>query len=104
MLFLFSLSPKLVVRKHKQVNASLPTLSTSKTSCAALGEVYHKAWLASGGLFRTKIEQDCIQDLMYRGALATRGKGGMAIAVLRMLTVLHKLKRFPFTQTMLSRL
>ena len=104
LVFLFSLSPDLVTRLHKQVKMSLPNLSFSKAACEALGEVYHKAWQASGGVFRSKIEEDCIQDFMYRGILAPRGKGGMAIPVLRILNVLHKQKRSPPTQSMLSRL
>ena len=42
------------------------------------GEVYHKAWLTSGGEFKARLEQDCIQDLMYRGVLASRDKGGIS--------------------------
>lgn len=104
LVFLFSLNPELIPKLHKQVKLSMPSLSASKANCEALGEVYQKAWLASGGIFRAKIEEDCIQDLMYRGVLGNRCKGGMAVPVLRILSVLHKQKRSPPTQSMLSRL
>jgi len=41
---------------------------------------------------------------MYRGVLATRSKGGIAVTVLRVLAILHKQKRSPATQSMLTKL
>ncbi len=33
---------------------------------------YLKAWQNSSGTFRSRVEDDCIQDLMYHGILANR--------------------------------
>ena len=68
--FLHSLSPALVLRLHQESRASLPRLS--KAGCRGLGEVYHKAWLVSGGEFRARLETDCLQDLMYRGMVGRK--------------------------------
>ena len=68
------------------------------------GEVYHKAWLASGGEFKARLEQDCIQDLMYRGVLASRDKGGVSGHVARVLSYFRQQERSQPTQNMMARL
>jgi hypothetical protein len=40
-----------------------------------LGEVYWRAWKASGGEFRERLETGCIQDYMDGGMRAHRGYG-----------------------------
>ena len=102
LVFLFSLSPDLVTRLHKQTRASL--VSLNKAACLGLGEVYHKSWLSSGGDFKSKLELDCIQDLMYRGVMASRGKDSVAINVARVLSYFHQEERSQPTRNMLARL
>ena len=97
--FLHSLSPALVLRLHQESRASLPRLS--KAGCRGLGEVYHKAWLVSGGEFRARLETDCLQDLMYRGMV---GRKQEANNILTVLSCLHSDRRSQPTQNMLSRL
>ena len=76
----------------------------NKAACLGLGEVYHKAWLASGGEFRARLEQDCLQDLMYRGVLASRDRGGVAVNVTRVLSYIRSQLRSQATQNLLARL
>ena len=102
LVFLFSLSPDLVTRLHKQARGCLASLN--KAACLGLGEVYHKAWVASGGEFRARLEQDCIQDLMYRGVLASRERGGVAVNVARVLSYIRSQERSQATQNLLARL
>ena len=102
LVFLLSLSPDLVTRLHKQARGCLASLS--KAACLGLGEVYHKAWVASGGEFRERLEQDCIQDIMYRGVLASRDRGGVAVNVTRVLSYLRSQERSQATQNLLARL
>lgn len=102
LVFLYSLSPDLVSSLHKQSRASLANIS--KGGCQGLGEVYHKAWLASGGEFRTLLELDCIQDLMYRGVLASRERGGVSGHVARVLSYFRQQERSQPTLNLLARL
>jgi hypothetical protein len=44
-------------------------------SYCLLGEVYWRAWKASGGEFRERLETGCIQDYMDGGMRAHRGYG-----------------------------
>ena len=99
---LFRLSPDLVLRLHKQARGCLPSLS--KAACLGLGEVYHKSWLAAGGEFKTRLETDCVQDLMYRGVLASRARGGVAAPVARVLSYFRSQERSQPTQNLLARL
>ena len=75
-------------------------LSLAKPSLLALGEIYCKAWQASGGEFRRILENDCIQvknkslatvyhcfdtqDILYRTLVAPRS---LSAPTLRFLSV-----------------
>jgi hypothetical protein len=48
-------------------------LSPYLTKHYLLGEVYWRAWKASGGEFRERLETGCIQDYMDGGMRAHRG-------------------------------
>jgi len=102
LVFLFSLSPEFVTRLHKEARNNLVKLS--KSACLGLGEVYHKAWMGSGGEFRVRLEMDCIQDLIYRGVVATRVKGGVSSHVARVLSYFQRHESSQPTKNMLSRL
>ena len=97
--FLHSVSPGLVLRLHQESRSSLRSLS--RAACRGLGEVYHKAWLASGGEFRTRLETDCLQDLMYRGMVSRKPEVNNILTVLN---CLHSDRRSQPTQNLLSRL
>merc|ERR1719507_782142 len=98
--FLFTVSPDLVGLLHRSARTVIPNLA--KPSLIALGEVYHKAWHVSGGEFRRLIENDCIQDLLYRCLVAPRS---LSAPLLRFLGVLFakKANSIP-TDAMLTRL
>lgn len=66
--FLFSLHPSFVDDIHETVKNQMP--STRRVH-ASYGEVYFKAWRASEGALRLKIERACIQDFMHRGVHAS---------------------------------
>ena len=102
LVFLFSLSPEIVTRLHKEARNNL--VKFSKSACLGLGEVYHKAWTGSGGEFRVRLEMDCIQDLIYRGVVATRVKGGVSSHVARVLSYFQRHESSQPTKNMLSRL
>ena len=97
--FLLSISPDLVLKLHHAARSQLGGLN--KAGCLALGEVYHKAWLVSGGEFRTRLETDCLQDLMYMGVVTKRQ---VAANFLKVLSYLHAERRSQVTQNMLARL
>ena len=97
--FLHSISPSLVLRLHQESRSKLRSLS--KAACRGLGEVYHKAWLGSGGEFRTRLETDCLQDLMYRGMVSRKQEVNNILIVLN---CFHSDRRSQPTQNLLSRL
>ena len=97
--FLHSISPNLLTELHVTARSMLGELS--KASCLGLGEVYHKAWLVSGGEFRTRLQTDCLQDLMYRGVVSSQKE---AVNIRRVLSYLHGERRSQVTQNMLARL
>ena len=101
LVFLFSISPGLVTALHEAARHILPEFSRLATT--GMGEVYLKAWHASEGEFRTKME-DCIQDLMYRCVIGGRGGGGAHTPALRVLNVFHSAKRSQATQNLVARL
>ncbi len=68
-------------------------LSSFRQLSAAYGEVYFKAWRQSGGAFREKVEESCLQDLMYHGALANRSlKSDIFPPILTILEKFHAAK------------
>ena len=87
LVFLCSLSPDMVTAVHRRAREVLPSLVTCKTACQGLGEVYHRAWMVSGGHFRRILEQDVIQDLMYRSVVSARPLAQAALRVLNVLFV-----------------
>jgi len=102
--FLFSLSPDLIGHLHNEMKRCLPELGRSKAVSSALGEVYWRAWTNSGGIYKKKLEENCIQDLMSKAVLATRGRKGLAIVLQRILNYLHQQRRSNTTRSMLARL
>ena len=101
--FLFSISPDFVGQLHSSIKEALKP--EDRHMAAGYGEIYFKAWRQSGGVFRERIEESCLQDLMYHGVLANRGvKGDIFLPIYKILEKFHSAKNDRQCQTMLCRL
>ena len=101
--FLFSISPDFVSTLHSSIKDALKP--GDRQMAAGYGDIYFKAWRQSGGVFRERIEESCLQDLMYHGVLANRGvKGDIFSPIFKILDKFHSAKNDRQCQTMLCRL
>ena len=101
--FLFSVSPDFVTQLHSSIKEALKP--EDRQMAAGYGEIYFRAWRQSGGVFRERIEESCLQDLMYHGVLANRGvKGDIFAPIFTILDKFHSAKNDRQCQTMLCRL
>ena len=103
LVYLFTLSPQLTYQLHLNLKSHLP--ATPKSWHSKYGEIYFKAWQKTTDEHKLKIEQDCIQDLMYKAVHSQReGHNSMSNILFRILTYIHKQKTQRGVETMLTRL
>ena len=101
--FLFSISPEFVEQLHSSIKEGLKP--EDRHMAAGYGDIYFRAWRQSGGAFRARVEECCLQDLMYHGVLANRGvKGDIFSPIFTILDKFHSAKNDRQCQTMLCRL
>ena len=99
--YLFTLHEPFVADLHRAVKSQIP--SCRKSQRAAYGEVYLRAWKASpGGAWTQRIEEGCVQDLMWHALHAA--SSSMASAVRQVLAPLHDAKRQRGVDAMLLKL
>ncbi|XP_012939840.1 condensin-2 complex subunit G2 [Aplysia californica] len=100
---LFTLSPQLTEQFHRAVKNGLH--ATPKSWHSKYGEIYFRAWQKSPDENRLKIEQGCIQDLMYRAVHSQRGGQQSTASILfRVLSYIHKQKTQRGVEQMLNQL
>ena len=104
LVFLFTtISPDFVSQLHSSIKEALKP--EDRQIAAGYGEIYYKAWRQSEGMFRERIEESCLQDLMYHGALANRGaQGDIFPPIVTILDKFHSAKNDRQCQAMLCRL
>ncbi|XP_064643919.1 condensin-2 complex subunit G2-like [Lineus longissimus] len=103
LIFLFGLNINFIETLHKAIKQQIPVCPKSILDWYA--EIYFKAWKASTGLFREKIEIQCIQDLMYHAVHASRSSPKPMSSTLRkFLTYFHNQKHQRGVDGMLLRL
>lgn len=125
--FLFTLSPGFVDQLHSAIKEALKPEEKYDTKVAlhcdlrqcsahmycgffrqmssAYGEIYFKAWRQSSGAFRERVEDGCLQDLMYHGVMANRTAHGDVFSPIRSILVkFHVSKNDRQCQAMVCRL
>ena len=103
--FLFGITPSFVDDLNTAIRAAIPGSTIAMAN--AYGEIYHKAWRSSSGLFREKIEQGAIQHFMYHGILANRKlpkQMELFGPIFRILDTFHRAKNDRQLQGMICRL
>ena len=68
--FLFSIHPSFILDLHLAIIGIVS--GAEKKVIEIYGAVYFNAWRHSTGICREKIENDCIQDLLYKSMLAVK--------------------------------
>ena len=68
--FLFSIHPLFILDLHLAI---IGIVSGADKKCIEIyGAIYFNAWRHSAGICREKLENDCIQDLLYKSMLAVK--------------------------------
>lgn len=96
--FLFGLHPPYIEAIHQTIKNQIPVVR--KSMAEAYGAVYLRAWKASEGPYRIRIERDCIQDLMHCAVHASTP--ALFAAVSRILGRFHESKKVPGIDAMLA--
>ena len=103
--FLFTISPSFIQQLHTSIKTIIPGASAQIAN--AIGEVYFKAWRSCEGVFKSNIEEQCIQDLMLRGIVANPNLPKnlkIFLPIRNLLKVLHRAKNDRQAQAMLAKL
>ena len=98
--YFFSLHVPFIAELHRAIKSQIP--SCRKSQRDAYGEVYFRAWRSSSGPFLQRVEEGCLQDLMYHALHAATTS--MASAVRQVLTYTHEQKRQRGVDAMLLKL
>ena len=100
MVYMFGLHPPFVLEMHRAIKAQIP--ACRKSLRELYGEVYFRAWRAASGVYLERIEEGCLQDLMYHAVHASSTM--MATALRQVLAYMHEQKRQRGVDQMLLRL
>ncbi|CAH1776019.1 unnamed protein product [Owenia fusiformis] len=101
--YIFGMNPNFIEDLHKTIKNQLPGCS----SCLLewYGEVYFRAWRSATGPYLDKIEQNCIQDLMYHAIhLPRTSSKNLAASLGKVLHYIHGQKKQRGVDEMLLRL
>ena len=100
LVYMFGLHPPFVLEMHRAIKAQIP--ACRKSLRELYGEVYFRAWRAASGVYLERIEEGCLQDLMYHAVHASSTM--MATALRQVLAYTHEQKRQRGVDQMLLRL
>ena len=67
--YFFGLHVPLIGELHRAIKAQVP--SCRKSQREQYGEVYFRAWRNASGTYLQKIEEECLQDLMFHAVHAS---------------------------------
>lgn len=98
--YFFSLHVPLISELHRAIKSQIP--SCRKSQREAYGEVYFRAWRAASGPYLSRIEEGCLQDLMFHALHAS--STSMANSVRQVLNFTHEQKRQRGVDAMLLKL
>ena len=98
--YFFGLHPPFILEMHRAIKAQIPVCRKSLREL--YGEVYFRAWRAASGVYLEKIEEGCLQDLMFHAVHASSTM--MATALRQVLDYTHQQKRQRGVDQMLLRL
>ena len=100
LVYLFGLHPPFIAELHRSIKAQIPVCRKALRSL--YGEVYFKAWRGASGAYLERIEEGCLQDLMFHAVHAS--STAMATSLRQVLGHLHEQKRQKGVDQMLVRL
>ena len=98
--YFFSLHVPFIAELHRAIKSQIP--ACRKQQREAYGEVYFRAWRNSTGPYQSKMEEDCLQDLMFHGLHAS--STGMISAIRQVLAFTNDQKRQRGVDAMLLQL
>lgn len=77
LVYFFGLHPPFIAELHRAIRAQIP--ACRKSLREIYGEIYFKAWRAASGPYLERIEEGCLQDLMFHAVHAS--SSSMAVAL-----------------------
>jgi len=87
---------------HRAIKSMLPECTRAQS--AKIAEIYFRAWKSSDGESKQKIEQDCLQDLMYCGVHVDPMKGRLSPNLMHLLHHIHRHKKHHAVATLIYQL